>query len=126
MEIYSHDSPETITFKNNWIELENWIEHFNYINKEISNLLNLSKSELSKIFDSQPVLLKLEAERERNTEAIDKFLAYKESLPKAAECEDVACDMFYVGEHEKFRKAYVLHLKNYRQVKEEYFGILSK
>jgi hypothetical protein len=61
-----------------------------------------------------------------NTTTVDAFLNYKESLPKAAECEDVDCDMFYVTEHEKFRKNYSAHLKRYREVKEEYFSVLSK
>ncbi len=126
MEIYDHDSPEAITFKNSSIELENWIEHLNYIDKEISNLLNLGKPKFSENPDYQTAILKLQKEKENNAEAIDTFLKYKETLPKAAECEDVDCDMFYVSEHEKFRKSYVEYLKKYREVKEEYFSILSK
>ncbi|MEM0519607.1 MULTISPECIES: hypothetical protein [Aequorivita] len=126
MQIYDHDSPEAIAFKNNFIELDNWIEHLRYIEKEISNLLNLGTKELSGAFKSQTVLDKLKLEKEVNTAAIDAFLNYKEGLPKAAECEDVDCDMFYVAEHEKFRKTYSAHLKRYRDVKEEYFNVLSK
>lgn len=126
MEIYNHDSPEAITFKHNSIESENWVEHLNYIDKEITNLLNLSKKELAKNFESQPVISKLEKEQNDNAEAIDTFLNYRESLPKAAECEDIECDMFYIGEHEKFRKTYTAHLKKYRKVKEEYFSVLTK
>ncbi|MDN3722947.1 hypothetical protein QRD02_01010 [Aequorivita sp. SDUM287046] len=126
MKIYDHDSPEAITFKNSSIELDNWIEHLNYIEKEIENLLNLGKKELSKAFDSENVLQKLAEEKESNTATIDAFLKYKESLPKAAECEDADCDMFYITEHERFRKSYSAHLKKYREVKEEYFNILSK
>ena len=51
MQIYDHDSPEAIAFKNNSIELDNWIEHLNYIEKEIVNLLNLGNSELLKVFE---------------------------------------------------------------------------
>ena len=126
MEIYDHDSPEAITYKHNSIESENWVEHLNYIEKEITNLLNLSKTELSKRFESESVISKLKNERADNAEAINSFLNYRESLPKAAECEDVDCDMFYVGEHEKFRKTYIAHLKKYREVKEEYFSVLLK
>lgn len=126
MQIYNHDTPEAIAFKNNSIELDNWIEHLNYIEKEIINLLNLGNTELSKVFESKNVIEKLAREKETNTAAIDAFLKYKEGLPKAAECEDVDCDMFYVTEHEKFRKTYLAHLKRYREVKEEYFSTLSK
>ncbi|MDC8000941.1 hypothetical protein POV26_07825 [Aequorivita todarodis] len=126
MQIYNHDTPEAIAFKNNSIELDNWIEHLNYIEKEIVNLLNLGNTELSKVFESKNVIEKLAREKETNAAAIDAFLKYKEGLPKAAECEDVDCDMFYVTEHEKFRKTYLAHLKKYREVKEEYFSVLSK
>lgn len=126
MEIYDHDSPEAIANKHNSIESENWVEHLNYIDKEITNLLDLSKAELSKKLESHPVIAKLAKEKEDNAEAIDSFLNYRESLPKAAECEDVDCDMFYIGEHEKFRKTYIAHLKKYRTIKEEYFTVLAK
>lgn len=126
MQIYDHDSPEAIAFKNNSIELENWIEHLTYIEKEINNLLNLGRAELSKIFHSQSVLDKLVREKQATSTAKDALLKYKEGLPKAAECEDVDCDMFYVTEHDRFRKSYLAHLKKYREVKEEYFEVLSK
>lgn len=126
MQIYNHDSPEAITFKNSSIELDNWIEHLNYIEKEITNLLKLGKTELSEIFNAHDILDKLVREKETNSAAIDTFLKYKEGLPKAAECEDVDCDMFYITEHERFRKTYLAHLKKYRDVKEEYFDVLSK
>ncbi len=126
MQIYNHDTPEAIAFKNNCIELDNWIDHLNYIEKEIVNLLNLGASELAKVFESKDILERLHREKEANAAAIDAFLKYKEGLPKAAECEDVACDMFYVNEHERFRKNYQTHLKRYRGLKEEYFAILNK
>ncbi len=126
MQIYNHDSPEAITFKNNSIELENWIEHLTYIEKEIDNLLNLGKMELSPLFEQQTVLKKLVNEKEVNSAVLDSFLTYKNNLPQAAECEDIDCDMFYITEHENYRKTYSAHLKRYRMVKEEYFRHLSK
>ncbi|HPE82886.1 MAG: hypothetical protein KDC94_06230 [Aequorivita sp.] len=126
MQIYDHDSPEAITFKNSSIELDNWIEHINYIEKEITNLLNLGRAELSKVFDFQTILDKLVREKETNAKIIGAFLKYKEGLPKAAECEDVDCDMFYITEHKRFRKTYLEYLKKYREVKEEYFNAISK
>jgi hypothetical protein len=126
MQIYDHDSPETITFKNNSIELDNWINHLEYIEKEISNLLNLSKAELLNAMDQEPVLMRLSIKKEENRNNLNAFRRYKDGLPQAAECEDVDCDMFYVTEHERYRKVYMYHLEKYRRVKEEYFSILSK
>lgn len=126
MEIYDHDSPEAITYKNNLIESENWVEHLNYIDKEITNLLSLSKSEIAKRLDTEVVIMKLISKQGDNVSTINAIFNYRESLPKAAECEDVGCDMFYVGEHDKFRKTYIAHLKKYRELKEEYFTLLTK
>ncbi len=126
MEIYDHDSPEAITFKNNSIELENWLEHFSYIDKEISSLLDIGKTERFDAIEVKSILLSLQNKREENTSTIDDFNNYRNNLPKAAECEDVSCDMFYVNEHERYRKSYRAHLESYRKIKEEYFKILSK
>ena len=126
MEIYNHDTEETITFKNNYIELDNWIIHLEYIDKEINNLLNLSKTELISVLEHQPVLTKLSIKKEENRINLKAFVKYKNSLPQAAECEDTDCDMFYVNEHERCRKVYMNHLEKFRNVKEEYFNILSK
>lgn len=126
MEIYDHDSPEAITFKNNSIELENWLEHFSYIDKEISSLLDIGKTERFDAIEVRSILLSLQNKREENTSTIDDFNNYRNNLPKAAECEDVSCDMFYVNEHERYRKSYRAHLESYRKIKEEYFKILSK
>lgn len=126
MQIYDHDSPEAINFKNSSIELEDWIEHINYIEKEISNLLNLVKSDLPENEDLLVQLKKLEQKREKNNNHLDLLLKYRNTLPKAAECEDVDCDMFYVNEHMRYRNMYRNHLENYRNVKEDFFRVLTK
>ena len=126
MQFYDHDSPEAITYKSNSIELENWLDHFSYIDKEISSLLNIGKTERINTIEFKPLLSSLEKKKEENAIIIDEFNNYKNNLPKAAECEDVSCDMFYVNEHERYRKSYRTHLESYRNIKEEYFKILSK
>ncbi len=126
MQIYDHDSPEAITYKNNSIELENWLEHLTYIDKEITSLLNIAITDRVNTDDLTPLLSELENQKKENSITIDKFNEYRNSLPKAAECEDVSCDMFYVNEHDKYRKSYRAHLENYRKIKEAYFDILSK
>lgn len=126
MQIYNHDTPETIVFKINFEELDNWVAHFQYIDKEIRNLLNLAKNELSEVFKNQSVLDKLMWQKKENETALLSFLKYKETMPKAAECEDADCDMFYISEHERFRGIYLAELNKYRKVKEEFFNALGK
>lgn len=126
MQIYDHDSPEAITYKNNSIELENWLEHFSYIDKEIAILLKIKLAKGVNTNEFQTLFSKLEKKKEENGNTIDEFIKYKNNLPKAAECEDVSCDMFYVNEHDRYRKSYRLQLKEYRKIKEAYLTLLSK
>lgn len=121
MQIYDHDSPEAINFKNSSIELEDWIELLNYSEKEISNLLSLVKSTPKENEELTLRIKNLEHIREVNMNNLAKLMKYRSSLPKAAECEDVECDMFYVNEHISYRKMYRDHIENYRKIKEEFF-----
>lgn len=126
MQIYDHDSPEAINFKNSSIELEDWIEYLHYIEKEISSLLNLAKSNS---LNNQELILhlrNLEEKRKGNTNHLENLMKYRNSLPKAAECEDVECDMFYINEHIKYRNVYRQHIENYRKIKEEFYEFLTK
>ncbi len=126
MQIYDHDSPEAINFKNSSIELEDWIEHINYIEKEISSLLKLVKTDDLQSAEFQSKLGNLKRIKEGNANSLEELLKYQNGLPKAAECEDVDCDMFYVNEHIRYRNFYREHLENYRKAKEEFFQMLSK
>lgn len=126
MQIYDHDSPESINYKNSSIELEDWIEHINYIEKEISSLLKLIKTDHLQSEDFQTKLTSLELNRESNINILDELMKYRNTLPNAAECEDVECDMFYVNEYMRYRKLYRDHLESYRRIKEEFFQLLSK
>ncbi len=126
MQIYDHDSPEAINFKNSSIELEDWIEYLNYIEKEISSLLNLIKPGTA---NNQELTLRtknFKEKRAKNTYNLNELMKYRNSLPKAAECEDVECDMFYINEHIKYRNMYREHIEKYRKVKEEFYETLTK
>lgn len=126
MQIYDHDSPEAITYKNNARDLEDWFDHLYYIESEISHLLRLGTIQSDINNEISSILKSLESKKEENANTIDELTTYRNNLPKAAECEDVSCDMFYVNEHVKYRKSYKNHLESYRNIKEEYFKILCK
>lgn len=126
MQIYDHDTPEEITFKSNALELSNWINHLNYVENEINNLLNLGRLEFKHFTEQNAAILdKLKQRKEENQVNLRAFTKYKNSLYIANECEDVACDIFYIEKHEQYRKVYLHFLEKYRKVKEEYFIILT-
>lgn len=56
MQIYNHDSQEAIAYKNNYLELENWIGYLNDVEKGIINLVNLGNTQPIPSLIIQPVL----------------------------------------------------------------------
>ncbi|MGB3345067.1 MAG: hypothetical protein WBA61_14255 [Aequorivita sp.] len=56
MQICNHDSQEAIAYKNNYLELGNWIGHLNDMEKEIINLINLGNTQPIPSLIIQPVL----------------------------------------------------------------------
>lgn len=126
MQIYDHDTPEDITYKSNNLELTNWINHLNYVDNEINNLLNLGRLEIKHFTEENATILdKLKQRKRENQVNLSALATYKNSLHIANECEDVACDIFYVEKHEQFRQVYLYFLEKYRRVKEEYFNVLT-
>ncbi|SRR5690554_2142857 len=126
MQIYDHDSSEAINYKNSAIELEEWLAQLTYVQREISNLLSLANSGSANDPEFKKHHEILEKKKETNNNNVQSLMEYRNTLPKAAECEDVECDMFYINEHMKYRKMYRDHMIDYRNVKEDFFKILTK
>ncbi|MDX1272092.1 hypothetical protein [Bizionia paragorgiae] len=121
-EIYNHDDDIEVTHKINTIELENWIKHVTYIEKELNNLIGLCKQQVSETDAKNSILerfVEKKAENEELKMALEKYALSRVNLK---ECEDMACDMVYISEHESYRLRYLVHLDNYRTVKDDFFS----
>ena len=125
MKIYSHDTDEQITHKNNITELNTWTNHLQYIDKEILNFNNLSLINQER-YRALGMIERLEKKRQQNLIQLQNLEKYAEQLRLTVECEDVACDMFFISSHENYRKEYMHHLKAYRELKEDFFDKLMK
>lgn len=121
-EIYSHDDNVDVMHKINTLELHNWINHLTYIKRESSSLIGLCDEE-QKNNDSKNQILERFQEKEKENEALLASLnKYNVSREQIIECEDTQCDMAYISEHESYRREYLQHLKNYRDLKDEFFS----
>lgn len=124
VEIYDHDSDVDITHKINTTELDNWISHIKYIDKELDSLSGIYKAIASE-HDKDTVLeklLKKQAENEVLLNALNKYVLVRSNL---IECEDMQCDMVYITEHESYRRSYLYHIDKYRRSKTELFGVIQ-
>ncbi|GEQ86302.1 hypothetical protein ULMS_18100 [Patiriisocius marinistellae] len=112
-EIYNHDADVDVTHKINSIELENWINHLEYIKKELSNLIGFCGKELSQKFSKKD---------DENDSLLNALQKYRNSRGDIIECEDTQCDMVYITEHESYRRSYLYHLDKYRRLKDDFFS----
>ncbi|MCL5128420.1 hypothetical protein [Algibacter sp. L4_22] len=123
LEIYDHDSDVDISHKANTTELDNWICHINYIEKELVNLSGIYKVITPKLEDDSILnkLFKKQAENETLLNALNKYVLVRSNL---IECDDMQCDMVYITEHESYRRSYLYHIDKYRRLKSELYSIM--
>ncbi|AUC76969.1 hypothetical protein [Olleya sp. Bg11-27] len=122
IQIFDHDTNLDVTHKINTMELDNWINHLKYIKKELSNLINICKNELSDKLDDNSVSDKFEKKAIENETLLNALNGYSKSRLNIIECEDTQCDMIYITEHESYRRSYLYHLDKYRRLKDEFFN----
>ena len=125
--IYDHDTDIDITHKINSMELTNWINHLQYIKKELSNFISICNKELNAKLDDDNVIYRFNKKQNENDVLLKALLQYNGNRSKIIECEDTECDMVYISEHESYRRSYIYHLDKYRRLKDDFFnGIKGK
>ncbi len=121
-EIYNHDMEIDLTHKINTLELENWINHLKYIKKELVNLVAICNQGFNNKINDFSVVERFEKKESENETLLNALLKYANSRSKIIECEDTACDMVYITEHESYRRSYLYHLDKYRRIKDDFFN----
>lgn len=122
IQIFNDGLDLDVTHKINTIELDKWINHLEYIKKEIVNLINLCNTEWSKKQENDSVLLHLQKKEVENETLLNALRKYVISRTHLVECEDTQCDMVYIKEHESYRRSYLYHLDKYRKLRNEFFN----
>ncbi len=121
-EIFEHDSDVDVTHKINTIELDNWINHLQYVKKELKNLIGLCGKELNQRVEVKTMLQQFQKKDVENDTMLSALQKYMNSRAHIIECEDTQCDMAYITEHESYRRSYLYHLDKYRRLKDEFFS----
>ncbi len=124
-DIFDQDTDVDITHKINTMELDNWINHLKYIKKELVNLIGVCNKELNDKLGDNSVVERFEKKQNENETLLSALLKYHNSRSNIIECEDTACDMVYITEHESYRRSYLYHLDKYRRLKDEFFNKLQ-
>jgi predicted NUDIX family phosphoesterase len=120
---YEHDSDDRLIARKDALELSNWIVHLVNNGVELEILINIAK----KLSNNNDMVGSLNALAMENKLHIGVFYRYKSSMVNIHECEDMACDLYYMNKHEEFRKLYGTILEASHKLKEElYTQILVK
>lgn len=115
---YNHQSDEEITIKQQIVELATWIEHLEFIGIEINHLEKLKKE----LVINNILTFELIQKNEKNEILLSQLYDYSNKIDNSIECMDVACDMYYVNQHEVFRNQYLNFIREYRALKIEVFS----
>ncbi|MBE7628831.1 hypothetical protein [Tenacibaculum piscium] len=115
-----YDAETQIIQSRSFRELDMWISHVNYIADEGDRLAKLA----SNILKNKSLRDELLSIIKNNSELLITLHHTRNETEKLNECDDVACDLFYLNEHEKARSLYAKHIKEYRKRKEEVFLLL--
>ena len=120
MPLFYSQTDEEITIRQQSIELDNWIEHFEFIGKELNYLSKLIRiSQFKNIFNSE-----LLNKKEENNYLLSLFYDFKNKNENVIECMDIPWDMHYANQHELYREQYLIFIREYRTLKIEILNIL--
>ena len=110
-----YDSETQIIQSRSFRELDVWISHVNYITDECDRLAKIASNLIKERNLRDDLLLMID----KNTILLGQLYNVRNETEKLNECDDVACDLYYLNEHERTRFLYLKHVKNYRKLKEE-------
>ncbi|ARN77205.1 hypothetical protein BST97_03960 [Nonlabens spongiae] len=125
VEIHTHDNEVDIAHKINAMELQNWINHLNYIKSEVSNLIvfyNVKSSENR--LEQERLTQRFEMIQVDNEVILAQLNKFKASRDAIDECDNMQCDMTFIQEHETCRRMYLFHIDKYRKLKDTFFAAL--
>ena len=112
---YENASEIQIIQSRSFKELDIWISHVNYLTEECDRLAKIAAKLIQKSELGEELLLMIQ----KSTELLTELHNARNATENLSECDDVACDLFYLNEHESTRELYLKHIESYRKLKEE-------
>ncbi len=112
-----HETDDRIMLKKDKVEVGHWTKSMDHITEELKLLLALE----DRFLNDSTLHVELLALQRENAQKSGTLYRYGNSMRNAWECDDMACDAYYLDNHEKYRTLYMEHLDKYRQIKSKVF-----
>ncbi|ETN96486.1 hypothetical protein SAMN04487906_2873 [Zhouia amylolytica] len=116
----TEDSFEIDRIRKDYTEVSNWIEHLEFIAKELMTLKDIAQQYLVE----HALEYSFDAYLEENRSDISALYNYRFTLEGQKECQDVDCDVFYKEHHESIREKYHETVDKYKRLKNKVIGNL--
>lgn len=114
------DADGDIMWKKDKLEVGQWMDSLGFIDKELGFLTELE----DRFLEDPDLYAQIQQKQRENTLVCGELFRYEKAMTNALECEDLACDAYYIDYHEEHRSMYMEHLKGYRELKSNLFSIL--
>jgi|SRR5690606_19572543 len=118
----AHEADPYIMWKKDGLEVDQWTESLGFIAEELMVLIGLA----DRYIKDTDIKARLLEKQRGNTFITGELFRYENTMKNALECEDLACDTYYLDNHEQQRVQYLDHLKGYRQLKMELYSKLLR
>lgn len=126
-EVFNHDSEMDMVHKINTLELENWINHLNYVHRELDSLTVFYRKQRDRNLESASAILeRFEIIYVDNSIILKSLIEHSNARKNAIECDSTACDMSFISEHETYRRLYLFHIDKYRKQKDMFFNQIKE
>lgn len=120
----SHLSIQEINYYTLVSQYKNWIAELKFVDQEFSFFAELLVSQKLKTEETGDIANDISSARQQNQKMLDKVISHGNQLESLLECEDVACDTFYLNEHQGFKKEVEQHIIKIRNYKTTFFKTL--
>lgn len=120
----SHLSIQEINYYTLVSQYKNWISELKFVDQEFSFFAELLVSDKFESHGTNNIAEDILSARQQNQKMLDKVISHGNQLESLLECEDVACDTFYLNEHQGFKKDVEQHIIKIRNFKTTFFKTL--
>lgn len=112
--IYNHDTEWDLFQKNNYAELQTWINLLESLLSELETIVRLAGK---KIFTEKSLIQKVTDKKTETNSQLNLYYKYLNQVKEIRECEDMDCERYYQREHEQLRALFNYHFEQCSKLK---------
>lgn len=110
---YGNETDDEIVKRHMRRELQTWILHLETIINEGAQLEKIVRAKTLDTALSEALL----ANHKENSDLLDEFYKYRNVMDNVRECDELECDLFYMGQHDQVFEKYMDRISKFRTMR---------